>query len=404
MRCEYINIDKIMNNFTYLDHAATTPLDYKVFEAMKPYLSEKYGNASSIHSFGQEANRAVDNAREAVSKYLGCDPEEIIFTSGATESNNLTIKGIVEDSEIEKPHVITSKIEHHCVLETVEYLERKGRIEATYLNVGKEGIVNTKDIQNNIKENTILISIMYANNEVGTIQPIKEIGALLKNINKSRKNKIYFHTDAVQAIGYLDCNVQNLGVDLLSLSAHKFYGPKGIGALFIRKGTKITPLHHGGAQEFNLRSGTLNVPSIVGLGKAIELLQTNEHKKDVEKIKELRDKLIDQVLKNIPLTTLNGSREKRLPGNANFRFKNIEGESIMLGLDFEGIYASTGSACASGSLKPSHVLLALGIPQAEAHGSLRLTLGKENTEEDINKLLKVLPKIVQNLRKISPLK
>lgn len=393
-----------MSNFTYFDHAATTPLDPKVFEAMKPYFSENYGNASSIHSFGQEATRSIDNSREKIAKYLNCDSEEIIFTSGATESNNLAIKGIVEKSEIEKPHVITSKIEHHCVLETIEYLEKKGVIEATYLNTDKEGIIDINDVKKSIKENTLLISIMYVNNEVGTIQPISDIGNLLKEENKNRKNKIYFHTDAVQAIGYLDCNVENLGIDLLSLSAHKFYGPKGIGVLYIKKGTKITPLHHGGAHEFGMRSGTLNVPLIVGMGKAIELLQTKEHKENIKNIEKLRNKLIDEILKNIPNTKLNGSREKRVPGNASFRFKNIEGESIMLGLDFEKIYASTGSACASGSLKPSHVLLALGIPQEEAHGSLRITLGKDNTEEDINKILKVLPKIVENLRKISPLK
>ncbi|NQV00205.1 MAG: aminotransferase class V-fold PLP-dependent enzyme, partial [Parcubacteria group bacterium] len=293
---------------------------------------------------------------------------------------------------------------HHSILETVEYLEKKDVIEATYLNADKDGIVNIDDIKNNIKENTLLVSIMYVNNEVGTIQPIEKIGNLLKEENKDRKNKIYFHTDVVQAIGYLDCNVQNLEVDLLSLSAHKFYGPKGIGVLYIRKGTKIAPLHHGGAHEFGMRSGTLNVPLIVGLGKAIELLQTTEHKKDIKNIENLRNKLINEILKNIPNTTLNGSKGKRVAGNTNFRFKNIEGESIMLGLDFEKIYASTGSACASGSLKPSHVLLALGIPQEEAHGSLRITLGKDNTEEDVNKILKVLPKIVENLRKISPLK
>jgi cysteine desulfurase len=393
-----------MSKSIYLDHAATTPVDPEVFKAMEPYFSDKYGNASSIHSFGQEATRAIDKARDSVSKYLNCNPEEIIFTSGATESNNLAIKGIVESSSLKKPHIITSKIEHHCVLETVQYLERKGKIEATYLETGKDGVLNTKLVQNSIKENTLLVSIMYANNEIGTIQPIKEIGNLLKNINLNRKNKIYFHTDAVQAIGYLNCDVQRLEVDLLSLSAHKFYGPKGIGILFVKKGTKISPLHHGGAHEFGLRSGTLNVPLIVGLGKAIELLQTKKYKQDVEKIKKLRDKLISEVLKNIPKTTLNGSRENRVPGNANFRFKNIEGESIMLGLDFEGIYASTGSACASGSLKPSHVLLALGIPQEEAHGSLRITLGKENTEKDIDKLLEILPKVIKNLRKISPLK
>lgn len=393
-----------MSNFIYFDHAATTPVDPEVFEVMKPYFSKKYGNASSIHSFGQEATRVVDDSREKVAKYISCNAKEIIFTSGATESNNLAIKGIVENSEIEKPHIITSKIEHHCVLETVEYLEKLGKVEVTYLNTDKEGIINIDDVKKNIKDNTLLISIMYVNNEVGTIQPIKDIGNLLKEESNNRKNKIYFHTDAVQAIGYLDCNIDNLGVDLLSLSAHKFYGPKGIGALYVKKSTKIAPLHHGGSHEFGLRSGTLNVPSIVGLGKAIELLQTKEHKEDIKKVENLRNKLIDGIISNIPNTTLNGSRDKRVLGNANFRFKNIEGESIMLGLDFEKIYASTGSACASGSLKPSHVLLALGIPQEEAHGSLRVTLGKDNTEEDIDKMLKVLPKIVENLRKISPLK
>lgn len=393
-----------MNNFIYLDHAATTPVDDLVFKAMKPYYSEKYGNASSIHSFGQEAIRAVDNAREVVSKYLNCNSEEIIFTSGATESNNFAIKGIIEKSTLQKPHVITSKIEHHCVLETIEYLEKKGKIEATYLDVDTEGVVNINSVHDNIKDNTLLVSIMYVNNEVGTIQPIKEIGNLLQKINKNRKNKIYFHTDAVQAVGYLSCDVQYLGVDLLSLSAHKFYGPKGVGALYIKKNTKIEPFHHGGAHEFGYRSGTLNVPSIVGLGKAIELLQTEEYKKKIKKIEKLRDKLIENILKNIPNVKLNGSRKKRVPSNVNFRFKNIEGESIMLGLDFENIYTSTGSACASGNLKPSHVLLALGIPQEEAHGSLRITLGKDNTEKEIAKVIKVLPKIVRNLRKISPLK
>lgn len=397
-----------MKNRIYLDHAATTPLDLEVFEAMKPYFFEKFGNPASIHSFGQEALRAVDSAREKVAKYLGCQIHEVIFTSGATESNNLAIKGVVEASAIKKPHIITSKIEHHSVLETIEFLEKKGKIDVSYIPVNHEGIVNTKSVQEAITENTILVSIMYANNEIGTIQPIAWLGEMIFKINeerrKNKKNPIIFHTDAVQAAGFLDCRVNKLNVDLLSLSAHKFYGPKGIGVLFVKEGTKISPLHHGGFHEYNLRAGTLNASAIVGLGKAVELLSNDKWQQHIQKIKKLRDKLIEGVINNIPNVLLNGSKEKRLPGNANFCFKNAEGESILLGLDFEGIACSTGSACASGSLEPSHVLLALGLSHEFAHGSLRFTLGKDNNEEEIDKVLKILPKIVKNLRKMSPIK
>src|SRR3989339_143937 len=331
----------------YLDYAATTTTHPDVVESMKPYYSDIFGNPSSIHSFGQEAKAAVEEARQKVARMLNALPEEIVFTSGGTEYDNFALEGIAFAHKKKGNHIITSKIEHHAVLECCVFLEKQG-FEITYLPVDNYGLVSPQDVKNAIKDTTILVSIMHANNEIGTIQPIEEIAKI------TAEKKIFFHTDAVQTAGHIPTDVKTLGVDLLSLSAHKFYGPKGIGVLFVKKGTKISPLHHGGAHEFGLRSGTLNVPSIVGLGKAIELLQTKEYKQNIEKIKKLRNKLIREVLKNIPQTTLNGSRENRVPGNANFRFKNIEGESIMLGLDFEGIYASTGSACASGSLKPSH--------------------------------------------------
>lgn len=391
----------------YLDHAATTPVDREVFLAMRPFFSQKFGNPASIHTYGQEALQAVDEAREKVASFLNCRIQEVIFTSGATESNNFAIKGVISVSSTPKPHIITSKIEHHSVLETMEFLEKRGA-EVTYLPVGHEGILNKKSVQSAIKENTVLISNIYANNEIGTIQPIAGIGELVKLENERRqkegKEKIIFHTDAVQAVEYLDCDVSKLGVDLLSLSGHKIYGPKGVGALFIKQGTKIKPLIHGGFQEYYMRAGTLNVTGIVGLGKAIELIQKHTHKKGIVQIKNLRDKLIDGVIKAIPDAELNGSREYRLPNNANISFAKIEGESILLHLDFEGVAASTGSACASGSLEPSHVLLALGLAHEHAHGSVRFTLGRETKEEEIDRVLKILPSIVQKLRKISPIK
>ncbi|MFH2104860.1 MAG: cysteine desulfurase NifS [Parcubacteria group bacterium] len=385
----------------YLDHAATTPVDPEVFAAMEPYFTEHYGNPASIHTVGQKAIIAVDEAREQVANFLGCKTSEVIFTSGATESNNFVLKGVSEASKIDKPHIITSTIEHPCILDTCQHLEKKG-VEVTYLPVDKEGVVNTKSVQEAIKENTILISIMYANNEIGTIQPITEIGEIVKKTNQERKNQLIFHTDAVQAIQYLDCDVKKLGVDLLSLSGHKFYGPKGVGVLFVKEGTLIEKIQHGGHQEYNKRAGTLNVPGIVGLGKAIELAGKNGATSS--KQQKLRDLLIDDILKNIPDSHLNGSNKHRLPNNANIRFDKIEGESIMLHLDFEGIAVSTGSACTSGTLEPSHVLLAIGVAKEEAHGSIRFTLGKDTSKAEIGKVLEVLPPIVRKLRQMSPLK
>ena len=386
----------------YLDYAASTPVDEEVLDEIMPYFSQKFGNPSSIHSFGQEALEAVNKARQQVADFLNCNSSEIIFTSGATESNNMTIKGIVKASDIKNPHLITSVIEHHCVLNSCKAVEKEGT-EVTYLRVNKDGLVDLEDIEKAIKKNTILISIMYANNEVGTIEPIAEIGKLLKKINLEREKnklpKVYFHTDAVQAINYLDCNVDNLGVDLLSLSGHKIYGPKGVGVLYIRQGTKIKKLQQGGEQESNLRAGTHNVPGIVGLGKAISLIPKN--KKKTEKIKKLRDYLIDEILKNIPNSQLNGSKEFRLPHNANISFKGIEGESLLMMLDQERIAISTGSACSSASLKPSHVLTAIKIPPELSHSSIRFTLGKDTTKKEIDFVLKVLIEKVKKLREIS---
>ena len=333
----------------YLDYAATTPVDEAVFEAMKPYFCEKYGNASSAHFFGREARRAVEGSRQQVADFLGCEPKKIIFTSCATESNNLAIKGLVKKIKETlrqaqgikdfKPHIITTNIEHHFVLHTCESLEKDGLAEVTYLPVNQEGIVEVESVEKAIKDNTILVSVMYANNEIGTIQPIQEIGKVIKKINESKVqnliSKIYFHVDAVQAINYLDCSVEKLGVDLLSLSAHKFYGPKGVGALYIKKGTPIARIQDGGEQEFKLRAGTLNVPGIVGLGHAISQLTDNSKQETAEKILKLKNKLVDEVLKSVPNAKLNGAREKRLPNNANFSFPGAEGEAILLALDME---------------------------------------------------------------------
>ena len=390
----------------YLDYAATTPVDKKVLDEMMPYFSEKFGNPSSVHSFGGEALEAVDKARQQVADFLNCDSSEVFFTSGATESNNWTVNGIVNKAKSQKPkaesHIITSSFEHHCVLNSFKAAEKNG-VEANYLKVNKDGFVNVEDIEKAIRKNTILISIMYANNEIGTIEPIAKIGKLLKEINLEREKsnfpRVYFHTDAVQAANYLDCDVEKLGVDLLSLSAHKIYGPKGVGALYIKKGTKIKSIQQGGGQENNFRSGTHNVPGIVGLGKAISLIP--ENRKRTEEIKKLRDYLIDEILKNIPNSSLNGSKEFRLPHNANVSFGGIEGESLLMLLDQEGIAVSTGSACSSASLKLSHVLDAIGISPELSHSSIRFTLGKETTKEEINYVLKVLIEKIEKLRKIS---
>ena len=384
----------------YLDYAATTPVDKEVLKAMTPYLKKDFGNPSSLHRFGQKTRSAIDEARKKVAKFLNCSESEIIFTGSATEANNLAIFGVVralKKKEI-KPHIITTKIEHHAVLHPFEELKKEG-VEVSFIAPNKEGIVEIDDIQKAIKENTVFISIMYANNEIGTIQPIQKIGKLIARLNKNRKHKIYFHTDAVQAVNYLDCNVKELGVDLLTLSAHKIYGPKGVGALFVKQGTPIEPIIYGGGHEFGLRSGTENVAGIVGLGKAIELVE--KHKNDIKRIKKLQDKIIEEVLK-IPNTRLNGSREKRLPNNVNISISGVEGESLVIALDQYGIAVSTGSACSSKELKPSHVLLAIGLSPKEAHGSLRITLGRFTTEEEVDYFLKILPKVVKRLREISP--
>lgn len=379
----------------YMDYAATTYVKPEVLEEMMPFFTKKYGNPSSFYGISRETKMAIDKARSRVSKALNCDSNEIYFTGGGSEADNWAIKGIASAHRKKGNHIITTKIEHHAVLHTCEYLEKNG-FEVTYLNVDKEGFIDLEELKNSITDKTILVSIMFANNEIGTIQPVKEIGEIC------RERKVLFHTDAVQAIGNIPVDVKEMNIDLLSLAGHKVYGPKGIGALYIRKGVRIDNLIHGGGQERARRAGTENTASIVGLGKAIELATESleEHNK---KITKLRDRLIDGLLK-VPHTRLNGPRgEKRLPGNANITFEFIEGESILLSLDFEGVCASSGSACTSGSLDPSHVLLAIGLPHELAHGSLRLTLGDGSTDEDVDYVLEVVPPIIERLRNMSPL-
>lgn len=384
-----------MNKVVYMDYAATTFVKPEVLEEMLPYYTEKFGNPSSFYGISRDTKMAVDKARGRVAKSLNCDLNEVYFTGGGSEADNWAIKGIAFAHKNKGNHIITTKIEHHAVLHTCEYLEKHG-FEVTYLDVNKEGFIDLNDLQNAITDKTILVSIMFANNEIGTIEPIKEIGKIC------REKKVLFHTDAVQAIGNIEIDVKAMNIDLLSLAGHKIYGPKGVGALYIRKGIRIDNLIHGGSQERARRAGTENIPSIVGLGKAMEIAHENlqEHSK---KMTFLRDKLIDGLLQ-VPHTRLNGAKgENRLPGNANICFEFIEGESILLSLDFEGICASSGSACTSGSLDPSHVLLAIGLPHEIAHGSLRLTLGENSTEEDVDYVLKVIPPIIERLRNMSPL-
>ena len=387
---------------TYLDYAATTPCDPKVTRAMSVFLKKDFGNPSSIHNFGQKASMAIGGARQSVAEFLGCESEEIVFTGSATEADNLAIFGTVKASKITKPPIITSQIEHPAVLESCRELEKQGA-EITYLPVNKDGVVEIAELKKALRPNTLLVSIIYANNEVGTIQPIAEIGELIGHAMSSghRMSKIYFHTDAVQAANFLDCDVKKLGVDLLTLSAHKIYGPKGIGALYVKKGTPIAPVIYGGGHERGLRSGTENVAGIVGLGQAIKEIQNPKLKIQNIKIRQFRDKLIKTILKIIPGSRLNGSLTQRLANNVNISFDGAEGEAIIVMLDQKGIAASTGSACSSGSLEPSHVLLAMGLSEEQAHGSLRLTLGKLTTQQDIEKVFKVLPTVIQRLRKIS---
>jgi len=393
----------------YLDYAATSPIKKTVLQAMQPYLLDKFGNPSSLHSFGQEARAGVDWAREQVAKFLNCKPTEIIFTSGGTESDNLAIRGVIEEQrakskEQKLPHIITSAIEHHAVLHTCQDLEKKGLAEVTYLPVDKFGRVSVSDVRKAIKENTVLVSIMYANNEIGTIEPIRDIGKMIEKTNKFRISdfgfRILFHTDAVQAVGYLNCDVKYLHVDMLSLSAHKFGGPKGVGALYVREGVNLAPEITGGGQEYKKRAGTENVPAIVGLGEAVTTI--NNQQPTINKIQKLRDELIDGILREIPDVILTGHPKERLPNIASFCFKYIEGESIMLNLDLKGVAVSTGSACTSGSLQPSHVLMACGFNHETTQGSIRFSLGEDTTEEEIDYVLKILPPIVKRLRKMSP--
>lgn len=386
-----------MNKQVYMDYSATTYTKSEVLEEMLPFFTENFGNPSSLYSFSDKTKKAVNLARERVAKALNAEKNEIFFTSGGSEADNWALKGIAYANKNKGNHIITTKIEHHAILHTAQFLEKEG-FKVTYLPVDEEGFVSVEDVKTAITDETILVSIMFANNEIGTIEPIKEIGKLCKEKN------IYFHTDAVQAIGHVDIDVKNMNIDLLSMSAHKFYGPKGIGALYIRNGVKIQNLIHGGGQERGKRASTENIAGIVGIGKAIELAMENMPEEN-KKLANLRGKLIKEIEERIPEVKLNGPRDmsKRLPNNVNFSFIGIEGETLLLDLDMNGIFGSTGSACASASLDPSHVLLSIGLPHEIAHGSLRLSLGAKNTEEDVDYVLEVLPKIIKPRREMSPL-
>ena len=378
----------------YFDNAATTPVREEVLQEILPYFREYYGNASSIYSIAKESKKALEAARAKVAAAIGATPDEIYFTAGGSESDNMALRGVVNASKKEKKHIITTKIEHHAILHTAEFLETKG-VDVTYLNVDKFGKISLEELENAIRPETVLISVMFANNEIGTIQPIAEIGEIAK------KHGVLFHTDAVQAVGHVPIDVEKLQVDLLSMSGHKLGAPKGIGAIYIRKGTRISPLIFGGAQEKKLRAGTENIAGIVGLGKAAELAVA-EMEETTKKLTALRDKLIHGILESISDSRLNGHPTDRLPGNCNISFSYIEGESLLLLLDALGIAASSGSACTSGSLDPSHVLMAIGLPHEIAHGSLRLTIDRENTEEQVDFILEKLPGLVQRLRDMSP--
>jgi len=379
----------------YLDYAATTPVHPDVLKAMIPYLTDAFGNPSSLYSYGGEAKGAIEEARVKVADLIGVQDEEIVFTGSGTEADNFAIKGVAFANESKGNHIITSSIEHHAVTETCKFLERRG-FSVTYLPVDEYGLVDPHDVKKAITGKTILISVIHANNEMGTIEPIAEIGKVAKEAG------VYFHTDAVQTVGHIPVDANELGVDLLSISAHKLYGPKGVGALYIRKGTKLIPFMHGGEQERRRRASTENVAGIVGLGTAAELAR-QEMDEEVQRLTHLRNQLIKGLLERIDHVRLNGHPQKRLPNNINVSIDFVEGESMLLNLDLEGICASTGSACSSSSLEPSHVLLAMGLAHEQAHGSLRFTLGKWTTEEEIGQVLEVLPRIVAKLRAMSPL-
>ena len=383
-----------MERFIYLDNAATTKGLPEVFETMKPYFEEQYGNPSSTYTFSGKIAGKVGEARESIAKFLGAKREEIYFTSGGSESDNWALKGIADAYSDKGKHIITTKIEHHAILNTAEFLEKHG-IEVTYLDVDENGFVNPAELEAAIRPDTILISIMFANNEIGTIEPIKELGRI------AHEHGVLFHTDAVQAFGHLPIDVNEMNIDMLSASAHKINGPKGVGVFYIRKGIEISSLIHGGAQERGKRAGTTNAAGIIGTAKAVEIAATRMEKRTIYE-RKLRDYLIERVLKEIPYTVLNGDREMRLSNNANFCFRFIEGESLMILLDLSGIAASSGSACTSGALDPSHVLLAIGRPKDIARGSIRLTLSDETTKDDIDKTVDVLKKSVERLRGMSP--
>ena len=385
-----------MRKKIYLDYAATTPVDSRVLKAMLSYLSEKFGNTMSLHSFGQEAKEALEESREVVANLMGAKPKEIIFTSSATESNNFVLKGIAFANKEKGNHIIISSIEHDCVMESAKWLESQG-FEITRLKVDKYGLVSPDDVKRAIKKETILVSIMHANNEIGTIEPIEEIGKICK------ERGVYFHTDAAQSFGKIPINVNKMNIDLLTASSHKIYGSKGAAALFVREGTEIEPLIHGGGHESGLRSSTVNVAAIVGFAEAARICE-REMKKEAQREIQLRDKLINGVLKKIEGSHLNGHPQKRLPNNANFWFKGVEGESIVMHLDLLGIAVSSGSACSSKSLAPSHVLLAIGLRPEQAYGSLRLSLGRWTKEKEIDYVLRVLPGIIKKLREMSPFK
>jgi len=376
----------------YLDHAATTAVDREVMQAMTPYFTERFGNASSLHTFGRDANQALARARAEVADALGAGTEEIIFTSGGTESDNLALRGVLRGR---RGHIITSSIEHPAILKTCQYLERLG-CDVTYLPVDADGLVDPDDVESAITSKTRLISVMHANNEIGTIQPVSEIGAIAAD------HGVPFHTDAVQSFGKTEIDVRKMNIDMLSLSSHKIYGPKGVGTLYVRKGLHIDPLLYGGSHEMGIRAGTENIPGIVGFAKAVSLA-CERFDSDTAHLVKLRDMLINGMFDSIDDVFLNGHREKRLPNNANLRFMFVEGEAMLIHLNIKGIAASTGSACSSASLDPSHVLLALGIPLEDVHGSIRFTLGRENTEDEIKYVLDVFPTIVKKLRAISPL-
>ena len=378
----------------YMDHAATTPVDPLVVKAMLPYFSECFGNASSLHSLGRDAFEAVEAARQKVANLIGSEKKEIIFTSGGTESDNLAIKGVAYKNRDKGDHIITSSIEHPAVLETCRHMESEG-FKVTCLPVDRLGMINLADLEKAITEKTILITIMHGNNEIGTIEPVEEIGKI------ARERKVYFHTDAVQTVGKIPIDVKSMNADLLSMSAHKIYGPKGVGALYVAKGVRCEPIIHGGGHERGMRSSTENVAGIVGLGESAELAK-QRMATDMPYLTDLRDKLTKGVLESIQESYLNGHPSKRLPNNADFRFTAIEGESLIMGLDAKGIAGSTGSACSSKKLEASHVLLAIGLNAVEAHGSLRLTLGRENTDEDVEYVLNALQEVVGDLRSMSP--